>query len=662
MLPCDATTFEPLVKMIEVDPTTNKEMPQYMYTEVFQISGDARICYIGGFSLQGDGEYAHIKAEIISEINEYSFKISPPGKSVVLGNINNIYVNAEFILSKLISLQDTETNEVLLIDLLKDIVSSINGALGGINQLEVIVDENINTVKIIDSTPLADDTFKETEKFSAPFIVMGYNKSNAGFVKDVSIKTELTNASMAMMTIGATANGAMVGEDATAFSKWNEGLKPIIHETLTYKPLSTAPAPPIKPNSELIVDAIEQNKELAISYEEYLTERYVASSWTLGEEVDIEPDQSDATKEIVTNFLKHVKYLKTLQKKINNDITPTSTSSKGFLPLNLSMTLDGMSGIKIYQKLQINTDFLPVTYPNILKFIIKGVTNKIDKDGWTTTLETISTPVIEDGVNGGPLGGARQGSGGGGGGNNVGTPQRQNPYVDTIILHHTATDSFSNRTYQSTNGQTYTNIGSKHVHYTIDYNGDININAWYYANGSNLAKFELQNFPGSDNLNLNSIAIEIATDGLLYKMGGEWKPGDPIPAKWYRNKQGLPHINRYGRDIISFDHKWEGTYVYSDFLPAQITALKTLITQICSRHPKIKPGFLGKDVYATVFGGSPKDRDSTHINASNNPPPGIYDHGRSTGTHVDTFPSPKLVQMLIDLGMTGTVLPVRKLN
>ena len=484
---------------------------------------------------------------------------------------------------------------------------------------------------------------------------MGYNKSDAGFVKDVSIKTELTNASMAMMTIGATANGAMVGEDATAFSKWNDGLKPIIHEALTYKPLNNLLPPPNKTPQELYDDSLVQSEELAESYDYYLTERYTDKTFFGGEEIDIEPDQSDTTKELVTNFLKHVNYLKTLLKKLANDVTPTSTSSKGFLPLNLSMTLDGMSGIKIYQKLQINTNFLPVTYPGILKFIIKGVTNKIDKDGWTTTLETISTPVIEDDVNGGPLGGARQGSGGGGGGGGS-RSYRTNDFIDTIILHFTVSD-------------TYTGRGSPDVHYTIDYDGTINKNPWFAQNGSDLAKFELKLFPASDNLNYRSIAIEIATDGHINKKGGGWKPGDPIPNPWYREGSTDPtryvfnkntYVNSYGRDVISFDHMWHDSYVYSDFLPVQMTALQTLITQICSRHPKIKPGFLGKDVYAMVFGGSPMDKKHTKVRG--NPGPGIYSHGRSRGTHTDTFPSPKLVQTLIGLGMTGTLLPVRKLN
>ena len=62
--------------------------------------------------------------------------------------------------------------------------------------------------------------------------------------------------------------------------------------------------------------------------------------------------------------------------------------------------MDGLSGIKIYQQIKASTAYLPVEYPTALKFLIKGVTNKIDSSGWTTTIETVSTPVI-DFINGG---------------------------------------------------------------------------------------------------------------------------------------------------------------------------------------------------------------------------------------------------------------------
>ena len=62
--------------------------------------------------------------------------------------------------------------------------------------------------------------------------------------------------------------------------------------------------------------------------------------------------------------------------------------------------MDGLSGIKIYQQIKVDTAYLPTEYPTALKFIIKGVSNKIDSSGWTTSIETVSMPVI-DFVNGG---------------------------------------------------------------------------------------------------------------------------------------------------------------------------------------------------------------------------------------------------------------------
>jgi len=62
--------------------------------------------------------------------------------------------------------------------------------------------------------------------------------------------------------------------------------------------------------------------------------------------------------------------------------------------------MDGLSGIKIYQQIKVDTAYLPTEYPTALKFLIKGLSNKVDSSGWTTSIETVSVPVI-DFVNGG---------------------------------------------------------------------------------------------------------------------------------------------------------------------------------------------------------------------------------------------------------------------
>lgn len=48
--------------------------------------------------------------------------------------------------------------------------------------------------------------------------------------------------------------------------------------------------------------------------------------------------------------------------------------------------------MKVYQKYTIDTDFLPSNYPKSLEFIVKGITNTISNNTWTTTLESFAIP------------------------------------------------------------------------------------------------------------------------------------------------------------------------------------------------------------------------------------------------------------------------------
>lgn len=81
-------------------------------------------------------------------------------------------------------------------------------------------------------------------------------------------------------------------------------------------------------------------------------------------------------------------YDNTLEKGGGRNVSNTI----GFIPVGFQITLDGISGIKIYNKLNINNTFLPNNYPSALKFIIQKVDHKIDKNVWTTNLDTLSIP------------------------------------------------------------------------------------------------------------------------------------------------------------------------------------------------------------------------------------------------------------------------------
>ena len=71
------------------------------------------------------------------------------------------------------------------------------------------------------------------------------------------------------------------------------------------------------------------------------------------------------------------------------------SSLSGFIPVELALTVDGLSGIRIYNKLQISQRFLPPAYPNALKFLIRGLNHKVEGNKWTTDIATISTSLTD---------------------------------------------------------------------------------------------------------------------------------------------------------------------------------------------------------------------------------------------------------------------------
>jgi GH24 family phage-related lysozyme (muramidase) len=116
-----------------------------------------------------------------------------------------------------------------------------------------------------------------------------------------------------------------------------------------------------------------------------------------------------------TNFFKQGKaafreYIKVRDEKIFR-LTNQPSNQGGFLPIELSLTLDGISGIKIYQKINVNQKFLPVGYQTntetgTLDFVIKKVDHELKDNSWVTNLSTISIPpsppsntrLMDDGV------------------------------------------------------------------------------------------------------------------------------------------------------------------------------------------------------------------------------------------------------------------------
>jgi hypothetical protein len=166
------------------------------------------------------------------------------------------------------------------------------------------------------------------------------------------------------------------------FSKWNKGLEDRFKDKFI-------------PPSKNVTDGEKEEKEPSQIYvEEFWNKRYSPFGVTAPEsdETDLyEQDEAcsldqdiiDKNVSIVGEFYKYCQYL--IQKKQEKYASP----STGFIPISLGLTLEGISGIKIYNYLEVSTRILPATYPDSLKFIIKGVNHKIADGRWETGIETV---------------------------------------------------------------------------------------------------------------------------------------------------------------------------------------------------------------------------------------------------------------------------------
>jgi hypothetical protein len=215
MLYVDAQGQNPLLSL-DNDPATN-----LIYKTPYTVSGNPLICIIRTkITVQGSDQ--DFDGDLYANIPDEGIFQDPDNNDS--GRLMNVYVNLAYVLKEANSIKDA-SNKVSFYDLIKKVTGGIQSALGGVNKLEPTVDADEGRFYILDELPIPSRQAKIAEKPTTPMKIYGVNPGGQGtFVRDFGIKTEITNALSSTITIGAQANGSVKGEDATAFSKWNEGL------------------------------------------------------------------------------------------------------------------------------------------------------------------------------------------------------------------------------------------------------------------------------------------------------------------------------------------------------------------------------------------------------------------------------------------------------
>jgi hypothetical protein len=339
---------------VDTDEDTN-----LIFTTPYVLSSDPRVCIVKAL-IATEGQDFNIFKDLPKD-----FKTEIGGNTV--GKLMNVYVSMPYIVKIMDEVSDQ--GKVSYFGLVSKICEGINTALGNLNNITVSIDEaDNNRVYLIDETQLPNKDVI-LQKQSKPieltkFQIYGYKTGNASFILDFGIKTEISKDLSTTMAVGAQANAQAVGEDATAFSKWNEDMiDRIIPEKNSADPTEDKEAQDTK--------FTNIDKE----FSNFLTQM---QDYKFDESIDTFPD-------ILTNYLQ-------FQQQKESATTKTASTTIGFIPINLNLTMIGLSGTKIYQKFSVDPFFLPSNYGETIEFLTKGISQKVEGNKWTTTLESLSVP------------------------------------------------------------------------------------------------------------------------------------------------------------------------------------------------------------------------------------------------------------------------------
>jgi len=277
-----------------------------------------------------------------------------------VGKHMHLYVNFNHIVKTLDGNINIETGALDLYKFLKELMKGIQNALGNVNNFEVIYSEEQNSYRIIDNTLVPGVTYasKTIAKFNPNILKPNYGS----FVKNVGLTTKLSNNFATMTTVGAQANGNVVGENATMLSKWNDGLTDRIITN--------------RNNVNGVINSNAASKYLA-NFNALVAFNSKVNNY------DVSDNDISFFKNNITDLFKA---------ELGQFTQDGTNQGIGFLPFDLELTMLGLSGPRIYETYAIDDTVLPDVYKNKIQFICTGVSHRINDGEWTTILNSICGP------------------------------------------------------------------------------------------------------------------------------------------------------------------------------------------------------------------------------------------------------------------------------
>ena len=356
-----------------------------------QVSSDLRICYIyrtdanlstvnsyhptnkfrDFFGLSGS--LADINIDLAAKSNASSIPLGQIAVYPQVGNINNIYLDINY-LSTIISekIKSNSDGKISLMDFLQKICTDTNRALGDINDFQPYLDSDNNILTILDLNQKRIKGLPLTFQPSGSQVTDITMNGMGTFITNISVESAITSDIASMISIGAQANGNVLGEEATTFSKLSYGLEDRIQPIKTFSPDSSKN---FSSTSNNPIDALQENIK---SYVNNILKPQLGNAFTTTP-ISLTDDDFEKGSIIVD-----------INKYFIGYFTNSNVIGSTFIPIKMSLDMLGLSGVKIFQKFKTTSNILPYDYRDNFEFIITGVEHTINNENyWNTSITAL---------------------------------------------------------------------------------------------------------------------------------------------------------------------------------------------------------------------------------------------------------------------------------
>ena len=329
---------------------------------------------------------------VVTAVHDYP---TPLPDNSTYDDVLNILVTTAYLKSKLDEALDADGKiGKSMSDIMESVLEGINSALGGINDLGMMYDEEEGngTWYIVDRNNTPADKIAQMPTFTLAGI-------NSVFT-DVGISSKLSNEIGSNIAIAAQGTAQNYSENVEAMLKWNSGVIDRLRKT---KDVSSKE----KDGIQAVEDDRAEREEKWIDTLKTFFDDFNGSGY----------DEED----MKTAKTMHAEW--TLENVVKKHRTMQNKPLPGIVPIELSFTTTGIGGFKIMSAFKIASGILPRNYQERFCFLITGLEHSIGTNQkWETSVTTqffpIDLPSAAEQAAAAAKGTSSGGSGGSGGSGN----------------------------------------------------------------------------------------------------------------------------------------------------------------------------------------------------------------------------------------------------